>query len=125
MQTKLIGRAGIMAATLAMGATAVLTAAPTALASTPSQAPATLAASTNTCPTWTVYGKGVNFRSGAGTGYRAIGQLYTGDAGTKVASSGSWVKIKLDHKSKTGLKKGTTGWVSKSYIEQCVHTQLN
>ncbi|MFE9620478.1 SH3 domain-containing protein [Streptomyces sp. NPDC006384] len=125
MQTKFIGRAGIAVATIAMGATATMAAAPAALASTPSQAPTTLAAAKNTCPTWTVYGKGVNFRSGPSTGYRAIGQLYTGDSGTKVASSGSWVKIKLDHRSKTGLKTGTTGWVSKSYLEQCVYMQLD
>ncbi|TLQ39394.1 SH3 domain-containing protein [Streptomyces marianii] len=124
MQTKLARRAGIALAAVAMGATATLASAPTALASTPAQAPTALAAK-NTCPTWTVYGKGVNFRSGPSTGYRAIGQLYTGDSGTKVASSGSWIKIRLDHRSKTGLRAGTTGWVYKTYIHQCVYMQLN
>jgi uncharacterized protein YraI len=125
MQTKFIGRAGVAVATIAMGAAASLAAAPSALASTPSQAPATLAAA-NTCPTWSVTGKAVNFRTGPGTQYRSIGLLYRwDDSGTKVASSGSWIKIKLDHKSKTGLKKGTTGWVNKKYINQCVYTQLD
>ncbi|MFE1189963.1 SH3 domain-containing protein [[Kitasatospora] papulosa] len=124
MQSTLIRRAGLAIATVAIGTTATLVAAPAALASAPAQAPTALAAK-NTCPTWTVHGKGVNFRTGAGTGYRAIGQLYTGDSGTKVGSSGSWIKIKLDHKSRTGLKSGTTGWVSKSYLAQCVYMQLD
>ncbi|MCX4826704.1 SH3 domain-containing protein [Streptomyces sp. NBC_01142] len=125
MQTKFIGRAGVAVATIAMGAAASLAAAPAALASTPAQAPATLAAK-NTCPTWSVTGKAVNFRSGPGTQYRSIGLLYRwDDSGTKVSSSGSWIKIKLDHKSKTGLKKGTTGWVNKKYLEQCVYMQLD
>lgn len=101
-------------AALAMGA------APTAFASTPAAAPASVRAA-NTCPTWTVMGNGVNFRSGAGTGYRAIGSLYRGDYGTKAGSSGSWIKLKLSHKSKSGLKAGTTGWVSKTYLDQCVY----
>jgi uncharacterized protein YraI len=125
MQTKFIGRAGIAVATVAMGAAASLAAAPSALASTPAQAPAALAAA-NTCPTWSVTGKAVNFRSGPGTQYRSIGLLYRwSDSGTKVARSGSWIKIKLDHKSKTGLKKGTTGWVNKKYLSQCVYMQLD
>ena len=125
MQTKAIGRAGVAVAAIAMGAAATLAAAPAALASTPAQAPTTLAAK-NTCPTWSVTGKAVNFRSGPGTGYGSKGLLYRwDDSGTKVSSSGSWVKLKLDHKSKTGIKKGTTGWVHKKYIEQCVYTQLD
>ncbi|WP_331746764.1 SH3 domain-containing protein (plasmid) [Streptomyces halstedii] len=125
MQKKLIGRTGIAVATIAMGAAASLAAAPVALASTPAQAPTALAAK-NSCPTWSVTGKAVNFRSGPGTQYRSIGLLYRwDDSGTKVSSSGSWIKIKLDHKSKTGLKKGTTGWVSKQYLEQCVYMQLD
>ncbi|WP_432156211.1 SH3 domain-containing protein [Streptomyces sp. bgisy153] len=124
MQNRLIGRAGVAVATIAMGAAASLAAAPSALAA-PASAPTQTLAAANTCPTWTVTGNGVNFRSGAGTNYRAIGQLYRGDSGTKVARSGSWIKIKLDHRSKTGLKKGTTGWVTKTYLSQCVYMQLD
>ncbi|MCX4783934.1 MULTISPECIES: SH3 domain-containing protein [unclassified Streptomyces] len=127
MQSKLISRAGVTVATIAMGAAASLAAAPTAFAAStgaPTQAPTVLAAA-NTCPTWTVTGNGVNFRSGAGTKYRAIGQLYRNDYGTKIASSGSWIKLKLDKKSKSGLKAGTTGWVSKSYLDQCVYMNLD
>lgn len=122
MQSSFIGRAGVAVATIAMGAAASLAAAPSALAA-PASAPTQTLAAANTCPTWTVTGNGVNFRSGAGTQYRAIGHLYRGDSGTKIARSGSWIKIKLDHRSKTGLKKGTTGWVSKSYLDQCVYMQ--
>ncbi|MGW1002113.1 SH3 domain-containing protein [Streptomyces sp. NPDC001118] len=124
MQSRFIGRAGVAVATIAMGAAASLAAAPSALAA-PASAPTQTLAAKNTCPTWTVTGNGVNFRTGAGTKYRAIGQLYRGDSGTKISSSGSWIKIKLDHRSKTGLKKGTTGWVTKSYLEQCVYMQLD
>ena len=124
MQSKFIGRASVAVATIAMGAAASLAAAPSALAA-PASAPTQTLAATNTCPTWSVTGNGVNFRTGAGTNYRAIGQLYRGDSGTKVSRSGSWIKIKLDHRSKTGLKKGTTGWVNKAYLEQCVYMQLD
>lgn len=124
MQNRFIGRAGVAVATIAMGAAASLAAAPSALAA-PASAPTQTLAAANTCPTWTVTGNGVNFRSGAGTNYRAIGQLYRGDSGTKVARSGSWIKIKLDHRSKSGLKKGTTGWVTKTYLSQCVYMQLD
>ncbi|WP_060880479.1 SH3 domain-containing protein [Streptomyces scabiei] len=125
MQTKSIGRAGIAVATIAMGAAATLAAAPAALASSPAQAPTTLAAK-NTCPIWSVTGKAVNFRSGPGTGYASKGLLYRwSDSGTKLSSSGSWIKLKLDHKSKTGIKTGTIGWVHKNYLEQCVYMQLD
>ncbi|GGU37872.1 SH3 domain-containing protein [Streptomyces violascens] len=125
MQAKFIGRAGIAVATITMGAAVTLAAAPSALASTPAQAPATLAAA-NTCPTWSVTGKAVNLRSGPSTNYRSLGLLYRwSDSGTKVGRSGDWIKIKLDHNSKTGIKKGTTGWVHKKYLEQCVYMQLD
>lgn len=118
-------RRTVPAVTLAAAAALAVGAAPSAFAASPASAPASVRAAANTCPTWTVTGNGVNLRSGAGTGYRAIGSLYRGDSGTKVASSGSWVKIKLDHKSKSGLKTGTSGWVSKTYLEQCVYMHLD
>ncbi|WP_329020718.1 SH3 domain-containing protein [Streptomyces sp. NBC_01601] len=124
MKAKFISRAGIAVATIAMGAAASLAAAPAALAA-PASAPTQSLAALNTCPTWTVTGNGVNFRTGAGTNYRAIGQLYRGDSGTKLARSGSWIKIRLDHRSRTGLRTGTTGWVSRYYLSQCVSMQLD
>ncbi|MCX3287060.1 SH3 domain-containing protein [Streptomyces sp. NEAU-H22] len=68
---------------------------------------------------------GVNFRTGAGTGYASKGLLHKNDWGKKVATKGSWIKLRLGQKSKSGLAKGTTGWVSKSYVSDCTPMQLD
>ena len=120
VKNKIVQRTGIALATVAMGAAGTLVSAPAAQAQVATQAKAA-----NTCPTWTVTGNAVNFRSGPGTNYRAIGSLYRWDYGKRVASSGSWIKLKLSERSKTGLRAGTTGWVSKRYVEQCVYMNLN
>ncbi|MEU6683641.1 SH3 domain-containing protein [Streptomyces sp. NPDC046832] len=70
-------------------------------------------------------GSGVNFRTGAGTGYASKGLLHKDDWGKKIATKGSWIKLKLGQKSRSGLAKGTTGWVSKSYVSDCVPMQLD
>ncbi|WP_327359597.1 SH3 domain-containing protein [Streptomyces sp. NBC_01304] len=125
MPTKLAGRAGIAAATIAMGAATALASAPSALAagtSAPAAAPVALAKA-NSCPHWSVMKSAVNFRTGPGTQYRSIGYLYRGDWGRKVGAKGSWIKLKLEERSKTGLKRGTTAWVHKQFLDQCVYTQ--
>ncbi|MEV5105449.1 SH3 domain-containing protein [Streptomyces massasporeus] len=68
---------------------------------------------------------GVNFRTGAGTGYASKGILHKNDWGKKLATKGSWIKLQLGQKSRSGLAKGTTGWVSKSYVSDCVPMQLD
>lgn len=67
----------------------------------------------------------VNFRTGPSTNYRSKGLLYKGDWGKKVGTSGSWIKLQLGQKSRTGLAKGTTGWVAKKYAYDCVPMQLD
>ncbi|MCT9077178.1 SH3 domain-containing protein [Streptomyces fulvoviolaceus] len=66
---------------------------------------------------------GVNFRTGAGTNYKSKGLLYKGDWGKKIATKGSWMKLRLGQKSRTGLAKNTTGWVAKKYAWDCVPMQ--
>ncbi|MFJ7335403.1 SH3 domain-containing protein [Streptomyces sp. NPDC101110] len=68
---------------------------------------------------------GVNFRTGAGTGYASKGLLHKNDWGKKIATKGSWIKLKLGQKSRSGIAKGTTGWVSKAYVSDCVPMQLD
>ncbi|MDL5199734.1 SH3 domain-containing protein [Streptomyces sp. ALI-76-A] len=67
----------------------------------------------------------VNFRTGPSTAYKSKGLLYKGDWGKKVATKGSWIKLKLGQKSRTGLAKNTTGWVAKKYAYDCVPMQLD
>ncbi|MEV6676266.1 SH3 domain-containing protein [Streptomyces erythrochromogenes] len=78
----------------------------------------------SSCSTWYVNSNGVNFRTGPGTGYRSIGLLYYPDSGTRVSETGSWVKLRLRYKSRTGLPAGTTAWVSKSYSNPCLPIDL-
>ncbi|MFJ7180386.1 SH3 domain-containing protein [Streptomyces massasporeus] len=68
---------------------------------------------------------GLNFRTGAGTGYASKGILHKNDWGKKLATKGSWIKLKLGQKSRSGPAKGTTGWVSKSYVSDCTPMQLD
>lgn len=67
----------------------------------------------------------VNFRTGPSTSYASKGLLYKGDWGKKVATKGSWIKLQLGQKSKTGLAKNSTGWVAKKYAYDCVPMQLD
>ncbi|GAB7101697.1 hypothetical protein JCM4814A_94880 [Streptomyces phaeofaciens JCM 4814] len=68
---------------------------------------------------------GVNFRTGPSTSYASKGLLYKGDWGKKIATKGSWIKLRLGQKSRTGLAKNTTGWVAKKYAYDCVPLQLD
>ncbi|MET9777952.1 cell wall hydrolase [Streptomyces sp. NPDC006367] len=68
---------------------------------------------------------GVNFRTGPSTGYASKGLLYKGDWGKKIATKGSWIKLQLGQKSKTGLAKNSTGWVAAKYAWDCVPMQLD
>ncbi|UNO38586.1 SH3 domain-containing protein [Streptomyces sp. MST-110588] len=70
----------------------------------------------------TIWGKGVNLRSGPGTKYRANGSLAYGDKIRVTATNRScfWYKVKLTAKSKNGLPKGTAGWVNWVYVRKLV-----
>lgn len=52
-----------------------------------------------------------NYRSGPSTGYKSLGFLYRGDKLTVLCSKGSWDYAQLSSRSKTGIAKGTKGWV--------------
>ncbi|MFF9870459.1 SH3 domain-containing protein [Streptomyces sp. NPDC013953] len=51
-----------------------------------------------------------NFRSGPSPGYRSLGYLYRGDKLTVMCSRGSWDCARIIS-SKSGIRKGTKGWV--------------
>ncbi|WP_331753372.1 SH3 domain-containing protein (plasmid) [Streptomyces sp. NBC_00637] len=110
-------RLGITVATVVMGAAASIAAVPTA--ATAAEMP---------CKPRVYYeinSNGVNFRTGPSTAYKSKGLLYKHDWGKKVATSGSWIKLKLGQKSRTGIAKNTTGWVAKKYAYDCVPMQLD
>ncbi|MFF3950569.1 SH3 domain-containing protein [Streptomyces sp. NPDC001902] len=60
---------------------------------------------------------GLRFRTGPGTSYTATGLLYTSDRLTARCRKGSWYYVSTDKKTKTGIKAGTYGWVSASYLD--------
>ena len=74
---------------------------------------------------YTVNTNAVNFRAGPGTGYTSKGLLYRGDWGKKLATKGSWIKLRLGQKSRTGLPKNSTGWIAKRLAYDCVPMQLD
>jgi hypothetical protein len=121
IKSKIVQRAAVATAALSMGATA-LAIAPTAQAQTPT---GTTTSASACAGIYYVTGNGVNFRRGASTAYRSIGLLYRNDEGRRIASHGSWVKLSLIRKSRSGLPAGTTGWVSKAYVQECTPTQLD
>ncbi|MFC8129119.1 SH3 domain-containing protein [Streptomyces sp. NPDC057302] len=64
---------------------------------------------------------GLRVRTGPGTGYGVLGQLYTGDRmkliGKKQDSGGqSWYRVVLSNGSAGGLPGGYVGWVVGSYL---------
>lgn len=64
---------------------------------------------------------GLRMRTGPGTGYGVLGQLYTGDRmkliGLKQDSGGqSWYRVSLSGSSAGGLPGGYVGWVVGSYL---------
>ncbi|WP_331752279.1 SH3 domain-containing protein [Streptomyces sp. NBC_00829] len=120
LKHRCVQRAAVAAAVLSMSATA-LAVAPTAQA-----AQTSINSSASSCSgIWWVTGNGVNFRRGAGTAYGAIGSLYRYDQGRRIGSHGAWIRLRLTSKSKGGLPAGSTGWVSRHYLNECVPTQLD
>ncbi|BDH10497.1 hypothetical protein HOK021_16760 [Streptomyces hygroscopicus] len=96
--------------------------------STASAAPASKSTQTyanSKCRTWFINHDAVNFRIGPGTGYQARGLLYYPDSGVRVGSTTHWVKLRLDHRSASGLPAGTIAWVSKNYANPCLPVPQN
>jgi hypothetical protein len=58
-----------------------------------------------------VKNNGWNLRTGPSTGYTSRGYLYNGDRLTLLCSRGSWEYTELRARSRSGLAKGTRGWV--------------
>ncbi|MCZ1011958.1 SH3 domain-containing protein [Streptomyces lydicus] len=52
-----------------------------------------------------------NYRSGPSTGYTSRGHLYRGDKLKVFCSKGNWYYSQLTARSKSGIPKGTKGWV--------------
>ncbi|MFD4574732.1 SH3 domain-containing protein [Streptomyces sp. NPDC058417] len=65
---------------------------------------------------WSNYGatvakNGWNLRTGPSTAYASRGYLYRGDRLTVLCSSSAWDYSQLTQRSKSGIPKGTKGWV--------------
>ncbi|MFC8784939.1 SH3 domain-containing protein [Streptomyces nigra] len=121
-------RRAVPAVALAATAALAVGAAPSAFAQAPAAAQAQARAGMPCKPNVYYYvyqANGVNFRTGAGTNYPSRGLLYKNDWGKKIATKGSWIKLQLGAKSRTGLAKNTTGWVAKKYVSDCVPMQLD
>ncbi|MEE1736449.1 SH3 domain-containing protein [Streptomyces sp. BE147] len=52
-----------------------------------------------------------NMRTGPSTGYASRGYLYNGDRLNILCSRGDWDYTALSARSKSGMAKGTRGWV--------------
>ncbi|WP_327359693.1 SH3 domain-containing protein [Streptomyces sp. NBC_01304] len=61
-------------------------------------------------------GNGINFRTGPSTGYVSKGLLYK-DKLHLYCSKNGWYKAQLPQRSKSGLKKGTWGWIHSSKVK--------
>ncbi|WP_330342650.1 SH3 domain-containing protein [Streptomyces sp. NBC_00557] len=59
----------------------------------------------------TVSRNGWNLRTGPSTAYASRGYLFRGDKLTVLCSRGSWDYSQLSQRSKSGIPKGTRGWV--------------
>lgn len=59
----------------------------------------------------TVAKNGWNYRTGPSTAYASRGYLYRGDKLTVLCSRGNWDYAQLTQRSKSGISKGTKGWV--------------
>lgn len=59
----------------------------------------------------TVAKNGWNLRTGPSTAYASRGYLYRGDKLTVLCSRGAWDYSQLSQRSKSGIPKGTKGWV--------------
>ncbi|MFF4346395.1 SH3 domain-containing protein [Streptomyces sp. NPDC001530] len=69
-----------------------------------------------------VTASGVNLRTGPATSYGSKGLLNKGDTASgvcwKTKSGRTWLYVKLSKKTKSGLPKGTYGWVYSSYVKE-------
>lgn len=108
MIRRIATRAAVLPAVMAVAAAAALTV---------TTAPAAHAVGENSQCTrdWSNYSATVgknawNYRSGPSTGYKSLGYLYRGDKLTVMCSKGSWNYAKIIS-SKSGIRKGTKGWV--------------
>jgi uncharacterized protein YgiM (DUF1202 family) len=66
----------------------------------------------------TVAKNGWNFRTGPSTAYASKGYLYRGDKVTVLCSRGNWDYTALPKRSKSGIAKGTRGWVRSDGLYQ-------
>ncbi|MET8605564.1 SH3 domain-containing protein [Streptomyces rubiginosohelvolus] len=63
-------------------------------------------------------GNGINYRTGPSTSYASKGFLYDGDDLRVYCGKGTWYYTKLIHRSKSGMAKGTYGWVRSDMLLQ-------
>lgn len=59
-----------------------------------------------------ITGDGVYLRTGPGTSYPALGQVYSGEYCDKLGVSGDWTKVKMT----SGYNIGKSGYVPSQYV---------
>ncbi|MFE6224981.1 SH3 domain-containing protein [Streptomyces sp. NPDC057854] len=57
-----------------------------------------------------------SLRTGPHTARPALGHLRAGDGLTVVRASGDWYRVRLDERSRTGLRAGTEGWTERRHV---------
>ena len=62
--------------------------------------------------TWHITGDGVYFRTGPGTNYPAIGQLFKGDYCDRLGVDGDWYHLRIT----SGANCGKTGYAPSRYV---------
>ncbi|MEU9761720.1 hypothetical protein AB0D98_18640 [Streptomyces sp. NPDC047987] len=61
----------------------------------------------------------VRARSGPGTGFAPIGQLFYLDRGIKLREADGWVQLRLRYRSASGLPEGATAWLPEACTSPC------
>lgn len=62
---------------------------------------------------------GIQARTGPGSGYPAVGQLFFLDRGSNLREEAGWVLLRLRYRSASGLPAGTTAWIPKASTSLC------
>ncbi|MHC3394685.1 SH3 domain-containing protein [Streptomyces lavendulocolor] len=67
----------------------------------------------------------VHLRTGPGTRYTSLGLLGPNDSVDADKESRGWYRVTVSYDARSGLKGGTTGWVSKRHLKPAVCMRLN
>lgn len=59
-------------------------------------------------------------RCGPGPNFAPAGQLFYLDRGTKLREVNGWVLLRLRYRSASGMREGTSVWLSEAWTSPCV-----